>query len=475
MKNVNLKVGMFLQMRGLPQEAFNAPQSKVINAIDDLRKRAEVEFDKTMKLVKTSDLDLLVFPESCKVPDRYFDEIPEEDFEDLASVYEQIALKISREIGKAVIVGFEDCLDEGECMITNAYANAHALDNETGLTHYDKHTMVERSPFDFEDYMDYGVCGYFPVIKLKGYKIGMTICYDCNHAPFSRIYGMQGVDLLINSSGQDLDFYKWYKYNKVRAIENDCFNLVVDGYIVDQKKQGAYALGYNPEGKELPCVGLKSGMQYLRQNNIYDLGEVYVFDLSKDKGGASVDTTLDQEETLCKYENLFVPVGNSAVLLKNAQKLKENLYVMPHQYIQDKKINNCHVVFCVVEGDDIFLPEKVLSLLYAKELSSVKDKRYVIVNRYGEVDKSFYQTKLSVLLKVRAMENYCAVLLESKNLNKCIQTTMNRGTQMVKPFQGKFGIVLNRTTGPEAIWKNKKGMSASWRKGFEWLVDQLNF
>lgn len=105
----------------------------------------------------------------------------------------------------------------------------------------------------------------------------------------------------------------------------------------------------------------------------------------------------------------------------------------------------------------------------------MKDKRYVIVNRYGEVDKSFYQTKLSVLLKVRAMENYCAVLLESKNLNKCIQTTMNRGTQMVKPFQGKFGIDLNRTTGPEAIWKNKKGMSASWRKGFEWLVDQLNF
>lgn len=478
MKIVDLKVGMFLQMRDLSSSVLTASQDEILNAIADLNKKAELEFDRTMEIVKNSDIDLLVFPESCKIPQRYFGMFSEEDWKDMdvVDIYEQIALQISKEIGKAVVVGFEDFVENGEkSMITNAYANANASDEETGLAHYDKHTMTEMSPFDFSDYMDYGVNGYFPIIKLKGYRIGMTICYDCNHAPFSRVYGKQGVDVIINSTGQNVDYYKWYKYNKTRAIENVCYNLIVDGYILGEQKQGAFALGYNPDGKELSCTGLKSRKLYNIQNTTYDLGDVYVFDLAKDQGGASCDITLNQEETPCKFEDLYISVGGVSCLLEKSKCLKDNLYVMPYRYTREGKSCLCNVVFCVVDGDDILLPEKVLSLLYADELSDVNDKRYIIVNRYQELDKSFYETKLSVLLKTRAMESYCAVLLESKNMNKCIQTTMNRGSQVVKAVNGKFGLDLNRTTGPEAIWKNKKGMSASWRKGFEWLVDQLNF
>lgn len=32
---------------------------------------------------------------------------------------------------------------------------------------------------------------------------------------------------------------------------------------------------------------------------------------------------------------------------------------------------------------------------------------------------------------------------------------------------------LTRTTGPEAIWKNKNGMRADWRENFEWLIDNM--
>lgn len=41
---------------------------------------------------------------------------------------------------------------------------------------------------------------------------------------------------------------------------------------------------------------------------------------------------------------------------------------------------------------------------------------------------------------------------------------------------GKFGIDLSRTTGPEAIWKNKNliGMRGEWRQNYEALLRYIN-
>ena len=52
-----------------------------------------------------------------------------------------------------------------------------------------------------------------------------------------------------------------------------------------------------------------------------------------------------------------------------------------------------------------------------------------------------------------------------------ISVGKNRTAQVVKPFDGVWGIDLERTTGPEAIWRNKQGMRESWRKNYEWLVE----
>ena len=47
----------------------------------------------------------------------------------------------------------------------------------------------------------------------------------------------------------------------------------------------------------------------------------------------------------------------------------------------------------------------------------------------------------------------------------------SRTAQVVKANDGFWGIDLERTSGPEAIWKNKQGMRASWRTNYEWLVE----
>ena len=63
----------------------------------------------------------------------------------------------------------------------------------------------------------------------------MTICYDCNHALFSRMYGIYGIDLIINSTGGNVVYDKWFKYNKVRAIENECYTLVIEREAVNKE------------------------------------------------------------------------------------------------------------------------------------------------------------------------------------------------------------------------------------------------
>ncbi len=116
-------------------------------------------------------------------------------------------------------------------------------------------------------------------------------------------------------------------------------------------------------------------------------------------------------------------------------------------------------------------PEKVLPLLYAPELKLYQNKKYIIINRHSHIDLKVFRQKLSTILKVRSMENFCAVILESENINKCYQCGKNRTAQVVKAIKGRFGIDLDRTTGPEAIWRNKQGMKAGWRTNYEWLVD----
>ncbi|WP_242979568.1 hypothetical protein [Clostridium cochlearium] len=137
-------------------------------------------------------------------------------------------------------------------------------------------------------------------------------------------------------------------------------------------------------------------------------------------------------------------------------------------------MGNLNIIYILVEGDDIFKAEKFLPLLYSKELKELNNKRYIIINRYETIDEEFFENKLSILLKVRSMENFCGVILESKYINNCYQAGKNRTAQVIEAIAGEYRIDLSRTTGPEAIWKNKDGMRASWRDNYEWLVDKIS-
>jgi hypothetical protein len=137
------------------------------------------------------------------------------------------------------------------------------------------------------------------------------------------------------------------------------------------------------------------------------------------------------------------------------------------------KKDDLNIIFCLLKEDEIFQAEKVLGLLYSQKIKGIENKRYILLNKYKNLDEELYRNKLSAILKVRAMENFCGVILESDKINNCYQTGFNRTAQVIESSNGFYRIDLTRTTGPEAIWKDKLGMKASWRKNFEWLIDEI--
>ena len=90
-----------------------------------------------------------------------------------------------------------------------------------------------------------------------------------------------------------------------------------------------------------------------------------------------------------------------------------------------------------------------------------------------KLKQDFFETKLSVCFEVRAMENFCAVVLQSPNIKHCYQTGNNRTAQVIPVEDRYYGIDISRTSGPEAIWKNKQGMKSEWRKILKWLIEQV--
>lgn len=416
----------------------------------------ENDFNKASEIIRSSDMDLVVFPEVAYFP--FESQFAEADIlnPDEYAALEDKTIELSEALGRAVMI----CNVDRYQSTLAIYANAFASDEETLVKDYLKHTMTGFSAFDLSDYPEV-IDDLFNPIILKGNRIGMTICYDCNHSVFSRKYGQNNVDVILNSTGGDVVYDKWFKYNKVRAIENNCHVFVTMGGSGDSKAAQSCVFGFNPKGKAMTPTLING-----KDTELHNVaGGLYMYDISADDGMDEPDKSINQTETANKKFDILLSKGDLDKILAGGKKVDDDIVVV------NFKDNN--IVFCIVNGEDIFKPEKILRLLYSKKIRDINSKKYVIANRWKFIDQDLYDKKLSVVLKVRAMENYCAVMLVSDNMTKCFQCGYNRTAQVVKPTGQDFGIDLSRTDGPEVIWKDKTGMKASWRKNMEILVESL--
>ncbi|MGN0473501.1 MAG: nitrilase-related carbon-nitrogen hydrolase [Acutalibacteraceae bacterium] len=421
-----MKIGLYLQNSNIDNRGFNAD----------------------LKAAKNADISLLVFPENCTTP--FSDEMMNRDITDENDFHWLVdkCMRLGKEVGCAIV--FSGLEKDGA--LFSVFANPFACADETDCKLYVKHTATDCSAFNFGSYSDEWIHELFDPIVLNGKKIGLTICYDCNHAAFSRMWGKRGIDILINSTGGNVDYYKWYRYNKVRAIENNCMNFCTMGYVFGCKNS-SYTFGFTSSGKLMECSKITKDIDD-------SLVGIYVYDTSQGTSETECDIRLHQSNTHNKYQNIFIKPNEISNILKQCQKLYDNLYISIE--------HDLTIVYIVINDIDILSPEKVLKLMYDMKLKEYKNKRYIIFNCWDVIDRTFFENILSDVLRVRAMENYCAIILNSFDINLCYQTSQNRVSQVLAlEDDGSFGIDLSRTKGPEVVWKN---CPKSWREGYEKLI-----
>lgn len=117
-------------------------------------------FDKAMKQVKESDIDILVLPEIAYVP--FVSDMRSADFlnSDEVSKLQNEALELSKNIGRAIVF----CNEDKYGTIMSIYANAYAEEGETTYKDYIKHTMTDFSACEIKNYEEYLKNAFVPII-----------------------------------------------------------------------------------------------------------------------------------------------------------------------------------------------------------------------------------------------------------------------------------------------------------------------
>lgn len=147
-------------------------------------------FKKAMDAVRASDIDILVFPEFSYIP--FVEKFHAADFcvsDDVQDLYDR-TLKLSRSLGRAVVISNEDKYGTIMCI----YANSFAEEGETQCKNYIKHTMTSFSACDIANYRERAESIFQPILY-KGHRIGLTICYDCNMDRAPQLFSVVGFRL----------------------------------------------------------------------------------------------------------------------------------------------------------------------------------------------------------------------------------------------------------------------------------------
>lgn len=299
-----------IKLLQLIKQATNTVNLKIAMYLQTNQRKNPKSFKSISPLFETTDFDILVFPELCWVP--FHKKLTSIDLanSDDREILLTECLRFSKKLGKAVVISSKDAKET----IYSVFANAAASKFETSTSIHIKHTKTKHSAFELKHETELLQRMFSPILY-KGYRIGLTICYDCTIALFSRMYGVQGIDLILNATGGNVVKDKWYKYNQSRAIENNCFTLVTMGG--DGEKENSYVFGFNRNGKEI-----KPNLLNYSSKNTNIPGGLYLYDLAKDDNGEGLDQHYDQKPTENKNWDFKIPVGNVDSILNNSIKIR---------------------------------------------------------------------------------------------------------------------------------------------------------
>lgn len=154
---------------------------------------------------------------------------------------------------------FSNLAREADCSIMYGVIEKGKNKNFNVLIHLNNQGRIVSTyrkihPFSYskEDKF-YGKGKSLVITKVKGYEIGLSICYDLRFPELYRFYGKEKVHILVDiANWPETRIEHWSALLRARAIENQCYMIGVNRIGSDPKlNYNGFSSVYDPMGKEI--------------------------------------------------------------------------------------------------------------------------------------------------------------------------------------------------------------------------------
>jgi predicted amidohydrolase len=151
---------------------------------------------------------------------------------------------------------------EKKCAVMYGLVEKGKRKNFNTLVHLNNQGKIISSyrkvhPFSYsKENIFYGKGKETVITKVKGIKVGLSICYDLRFPELYRFYSKDKVQLIIDiANWPDTRIEHWRILLKARAIENQCYVVGVNRVGDDPKLHyNGFSSLFDPMGKEIAAV-----------------------------------------------------------------------------------------------------------------------------------------------------------------------------------------------------------------------------
>jgi predicted amidohydrolase len=233
---------------------------------------------------------LLIFPEMFLTGYTLGDDVHKLALRDDSPYFGEIT-DTCKDTDKFVIFGFPLRSSERNGKLHNACA---VIGPEGLLGTYHKMHLIDFGPF--EEWAYYTPGDHTTMVQIDGYNIGLTICYDIFFPELTKLYALNGADLIVNVSASPSVTRKFFeKIMVARAIENTVFfaysNLVGMDSRMDFWGGGALIS---------PTGGVISKGPYFEEASVRGEVDLHSLELSRKHRQTIRDTNISLLEELAK-------------------------------------------------------------------------------------------------------------------------------------------------------------------------------
>jgi predicted amidohydrolase len=390
------------------------------------------------ELASEHKADLIVFPEST-----YY------LIEDETELELELLIDLSTRIPIPFIIGVCVSRNYSEWFY---YYNPNAAPHETKSKLYCKHCSAGELAFEIENYAQQQQAFFSPIL-LKGYKIQVNICQDIYFPLVTERMERNGMDLLINLTGSNVNLSKWQNVVRGRSLETGKIVLCTMGYL--SERHGTAAIFGFQNGEKLKF--LEEEAYVATDDDKYQFQFVNIHNLQIDEDFQSRRSVLESN----KYNDFYIgfnaekPIQGFDLFLRE-QKL----------FCRDGIRTICLSDSETWQSDSKTKSVKILSFAYQNLFDRTKlQKSALWTQEEAHYCVVYYSTETVnidetlALMKLRAIENRITAICYAPNCKVVIKTNKYKNIQFFESEEGGIvGIDLRQMAGLPSVFGKKMGI-----------------